>query len=329
MKKILPFVFLALIALVVMVSIGYVFKPIRDVIWPGDHGTNMDNQYTVMTVNVGNSNLQCYGYSWKLCKKDVEQRLARNLQKIKPDIIAIQEVLPPWQCENREETNPRKVCSSPQDTPQVRRLFGDDYSIVCDANYQYECIGVHVDVGEILNCPVGGLCNTARTVPEIHGCDPGFSISAATIALNNGAKFDLVHIHPASFSDQCRSQMFDQAFNGGEGISPIVQHENVLIMGDFNLDPWRSKDESSKVWQSIFEKGWMGREYRYHSGIVEKDPPHYTMRLSVVRRTLDVVVSNFAEGVCQVLGESPGTTRLDGGKGNDHRAVYGVLTLKP
>ena len=70
----------------------------------------------------------------------------------------------------------------------------------------------------------------------------------------------------------------------------------------------------------------MGRQpFRYHSGIAEKDPPYYTL-IYGVRRTLDVVASNFAEGVCQVLGELPGTSRLDGGR--RQRSPGGVWGIK-
>ena len=75
-------------------------------------------------------------------------------------------------------------------------------------------------------------------------------------------------------------------------------------------------------WSDIFKNGWGGKQLFYHSGISEKIPPNYTY-FFIIRRTLDIVVSNFAKGTCYVLGVSPGTKRLDGGSGTDHRALYG------
>jgi hypothetical protein len=212
--------------------------------------------------------------------------------------------------------------------PQVRRLLGDNYTIVCEAESQYECFGIRKDIGEIEGCSLGDLCYNARHSPVPEDCNNGFSISAVTVTLNNGAVFDLVNVHPASFSEECRTKLLLQAFTGNEAVPTVLKSDNVLIMGDFNLDPWRTRDSSSEVWQDIFDAGWRGKKYKYHSGIAETDPPLFTFKF-IKHQTLDLVVSNFAEGGCMVLGETPGTTRIDGGSGNDHRAVYGILEIKP
>ncbi|MFA9404100.1 MAG: hypothetical protein ACERKY_13670, partial [Anaerolineales bacterium] len=65
------------------------------------------------------------------------------------------------------------------------------------------------------------------------------------------------------------------------------------------------------------------------SGMAEHDPPYFTLKYPTFSRTYDHVVSNFLEGTTLVLGESPGTYRLDGGSGMDHRAVYGILNFEP
>lgn len=122
--------------------------------------------------------------------------------------------------------------------------------------------------------------------------------------------------------------MLIQAFTGDGETPSILENDKVLVMGDFNFDPWRTKDSSSRAWKGIVDTGWRGRSYKYHSGIGEVDPPRLSYKF-VKRRTLDLVLSNFAEGTCRVLGETPGTSRLDGGSGNDHLAVYGVLEIKP
>jgi len=317
--------FLALAAGLYAWQIGFIVHPFQ---WNGVPPDHKLDQFSIMTVNVGNSDLRCASTKWKLCRIDVEERLAKNLKQVKPDVIALQEMIAPWQCQGVQHPLGWHVCSIAQDPPQARRLLGDDYSIVCEPNGQFECIAVHRQAGEIIGCPVGGLCYNARTPVPLPGCDAGFSISAVTVRLVNGSIFDVINVHPASFSTSCRAELLNRALEG-DGTSPsIIQGEKVLIMGDFNTDPWRTHDQSTLVWTNIIEQGWSDRPLIYHSGIAEKNPPYYTLDF-FIKRTYDLVVSNFAEGVCQVLGETPNTQRLDGGVGNDHRAVYGVLTFKP
>jgi hypothetical protein len=326
---------ITLVGIIILLAAGLFFyrystidKGRNDFVWMQPEIDRTEDQYSVMTINVGNSDIDCKSYNWKLCKQSIEQRLAKNIQTVAPDIITIQEVLASWQCEQAVETNTKKVCAETQIVPQVRRLLGDNYTIVCGTESQYECFGVRKDVGEIEGCSLGDLCYNARYSPVPNGCDNGFSISAITVKLNNGTVFDLVNTHPASFSEECRTKLLLQAFIGNQATPTILKSDNVLIMGDFNLDPWRTHDSSSDAWQSIFDSGWRGKKYKYHSGIAEEEPPLFTFKF-IKYQTLDLVISNFAKGVCMVLGESPGTARIDGGSGNDHRAVYGVLELKP
>jgi hypothetical protein len=149
-----------------------------------------------------------------------------------------------------------------------------------------------------------------------------------TVKLRTGVTLDVVNVHPQNIPASCRSQLLRTAFLWGVPENSIIHEDKVLLVGDFNLDPWRDHDESVIVWGQIFADGWSGQPYRYHSGIVEKDPPHHTF-VFFIRKTLDFAVSNFAKGQLLVLGESPGTMRLDGGAGNDHRALFGFLELMP
>jgi hypothetical protein len=163
----------------------------------------------------------------------------------------------------------------------------------------------------------------------VDGCDNGFNVSAASIKLMNGFSFDLVNFHPQSTNAECRAKMISLAFEGNSIRKPLIQQDHVLLMGDFNFDPWRDRDQSTEAWNKFFTLGWGGKSFRYHSGLVEKSPPYLTSFVFYRKRTVDFIVSNFAEGICTVLGESPSTSRLDGGKGTDHRALYGVLTINP
>jgi endonuclease/exonuclease/phosphatase family metal-dependent hydrolase len=287
---------------------------------------NTPNSFSVLTANVGNLNFGCRNVLNKLCYKDVEERIASNIKILSPDIVALQEVLAPWQCKDNE-IDKKKSCFDAQNVPQVRRLLGDNYTIACNTRNQFECIAVKSSIGEIIGCNPGDVCNTARTAPEVPACDNGFTVSAATVRLNNGFTFDIINFHPQSTDDECRAKMISLAFEGSNTSKPLIEQENVLLIGDFNLDPWRDQDKSTEAWNIFFARGWAGKKFIYHSGLIERDPPYYTSFLFYRKRTVDFVVSNFAQGICSVLGESPNTSRLDGGKGTDHRALFGILEI--
>lgn len=283
------------------------------------------NGFTVLSANVGNLSLGCRKYLNNLCYKEVEQRIADNIQTLKPGIVTLQEVLAPWQCQTVNETNKKRVCYEKQEVAQVRRLLGPDYTVVCDTRNQFECVGVRMDLGIIDDCKTGELCFSARTAPALPDCDPGFTVSAVTVRFFDGLIFDLVNLHPQSTNDKCRAQMLAQIFASGEDFSPLLREEKVLLMGDFNMDPWRDEDKSVQTWQEIFRAGWGGYPLRYHNAGIETGNPDFTAFILWRKRTYDFIVSNFAVGTCVVLGESSDTPRLDGGHGMDHRALYGML----
>lgn len=276
---------------------------------------------TVMTVNVGNTSPLCWPYFVKLCRRAVERRIARNLQALHPDLVAIQETLPPWMCKDRRFTPPGSVCAGSPDLPQVRRLVGTDYTIICEERNAFECLAVRSDAGRILGCEPGSLCHTDRFERQDEDCRHSVSIMAATVEIK-GRIFDVVNAHTENRSPACRLASIRQVFESGD----LLKEEKSLIMGDFNLDPWREDDPSIRYWR---QKTGIDREssYVYHSGIAEHEPPYPTLRYPFFTRTYDHVISNFLSGVTRVLGESPGTARLDGGWGMDHRAVYGHLSF--
>jgi hypothetical protein len=280
--------------------------------------------FSFLSANVGNTSPLCWPYVVKLCRRDVEQRLARKIQALRPDVVALQEVLPPWLCRRFRLKMPGGACSGLDERPQVQRLLGDDYSIVCDGRNQYECIAVHTGAGSIEGVAPGKLAVTDRIDDEgAEGCRRSVSIMAATVTIR-GLTFDLVNGHAENRDPACRLAALRQIFESQR----LITGDRLLLAGDWNLDPWREDDASSRYWrEQVGAKA--GKGLVYHSGPTEHQPPRPTLVYPFLKRTYDHVASSFLTGVLQVLGESPGTERLDGGRGCDHRALYGVLTWSP
>lgn len=284
--------------------------------------------FSVLSANIGNLSLGCLGYNNKPCYKDVEERMAANMRALAPQIVALQEVLPDWQCRKLDERDPKKICFQYDGTTQMRRLLGPEYTVLCDDRNQYVCIAVRTDFAEIVGCPAGEICNRARITPEFEGCDNGFVSIAATLRTKTGEEFDLLSVHLQSTSAQCRVTSLRYIFGDGSGTTPMIQSEKVLVMGDFNFDPWRDRGPDIDAWNEVMRAGWMGSPLGYHSAIAESDLPLPTSRFLLMDKTIDFVASNFLQGICTVQGESPETTRLDGGDGMDHRGLFGMLSYK-
>lgn len=276
--------------------------------------------FTVLTANVGNSDPRCVFQRLKLCRSDVEARLTESLAKLQPEVVALQETLPDHLCEGAPLVDPGSVCAGEHSEPQVRRLLGSDYSIVCEVSNLIECIGVRTDVGEILGCELGALCISDRVVTIAPGCRTHLTVFAATVQIR-GRTFDIVNAHPENRSAECRLDSLQQVFEGD-----LIQERQALILGDLNLDPWRGDDVSTEYWNEHVGPAETHAFY-YHSGPTERVPSYPTIFYPLFERTLDHVASNFLAGTMLTLGEAEGTVRLDGGRGTDHRALYGWLTF--
>jgi hypothetical protein len=306
-----------------------------NIFWKGQNSSNSPMQsfvkssrddFSVLSANLGNSDARCLRHQKRLCRKSVEARITENVKALKPDIVILQESLPPWLCEFKPDTNQKNVCSEIQVEHQVRRILGSDYTIACEPRKEFECIAVHTSAGDIAGCPKGEICLHARSIIPPDYCRDHFTVSAATVNLRNGVSFDIVNMHPPGTNTACRIYFLEEAFKKPPENNHFLKTNKVLAIGDFNFDPWRDTNRSVKVWEKIMESGWAGIPFRYHSGIVETDPPYPTL-IYVIRKTFDLAVSNFASGTMNVLGKSPGTLRLDGGQGTDHRAIFGILTI--
>lgn len=278
--------------------------------------------FTLLSANVGNTLLACEGYAYKLCRIDVEERIRQRIAARAPDVVVLQEVVGRHQCAAVDEEDPAFTCHdehTAREPSQPHRLVGSGYTVACAERGGFDCVAVKRSFGALRGCDDDGDCEPAETAPVVEGCDPGFSISAVDVELPDGGRFRVVNAHPHSgFEAACRAAQLQQLFDHLAGPGPTV------VAGDMNLDPFADTDESVVVWD---EHVGDGERFRYHSGPAEHEPPYPTSVNPLSTGVLDHVVSDFAEGSCETLGEAPGSERLDGGEGMDHRALSCTLTM--
>ena len=288
----------------------------------------VDNgELSVLSANIGNSNLRCKKYFWKLCITEVENNIKQNINVLEPDIVILQELLPYEVCADHPTDNSEIVCSqySPDDH-QAARLLPDQYTIVCDNNSHMQCIGVNNRIGEVDSCSPGNLCFNGRTVEPVEGCTPNFTVFAISVITKDENVFDIVNVHLNSRDSYCRTATFEKIFLQTPENS-IIKNHDVIIAGDFNIDLFRGQKNEVEEIVELVNSGWDGSILTIHSPINPPAEPPITFRLGFITKTLDYCYSNFLDGEMLILGETDGTTRLDGGWGMDHLALYGVFEL--
>ncbi len=293
----------------------------------------------VLTWNVGNADvLNCNKMYYKLCMNKWEEKVTQGLAEIKPDIVNLQEILDVQWCEKQSppEKSPKKVCyqyDQQEIRDQARRVLGPGYTIVCDSRARFECTGVRVGFAKVAGCPDGELCrekaHIVQDVPE--GCDPLANIFAIDIEAG-GDTYRIVNGHPIASDKTCRTGEVQRMFEGYGSVPPLALADRpTLITGDMNLDPFKAPktDSDILVWDKHVGDG---KPFYYLSGPAEHTPPYETD----AGRTLDHVVSNFAEGSCVTLGQAPGrprpagipTLRMDSTT-LDHDPILCELTFSP
>jgi len=293
----------------------------------------------LLTVNVGNISFACRGpYNHKLCQKRVEENISNNIRALQPDVIFLQELLHPSQCDGWTELDRRKVGFDKNNqsvSNQARRLLGSSYTIYCASRMRpeighpigMECIGVHTNAGIIEGCQPGGLFYSSEGLdspnPE---CNPEFIIMA-TMAKVRNITIKLINAHPHSRERRCRDNSLEQLFEKVKEAQNVKT--NTIIAGDFNFDPFHSVEKTPDIWKKNVGVFGSGKPFYYHSGIAEHVPPYPTASILVQKKTIDHVISNFAAGICSTLGEAPNTHRIDGGKGMDHRAIICDMWIPP
>ena len=260
----------------------------------------------VVQANVGNSNVPgCQDQVFKLCLRPVEQRATDALRALRPDVVSFQEILPPDVC--TPSPNPYNLCSAPlEPASQVTRLLGSAYAQQCDDRFGWDCLAVLT--GGVALGPMA----TRAVLPECE--DTGFTLNHGTLRVA-GWPIAVTNAHPDSQDATCRRAQLRDLF---ERALPAAGP--ALVLGDFNLDPYREDDASVRYWKTRVPE-----RFRYAStdaisfqlGRSQLDPTGQTLDEGgpfISQRTLDhVVVRGGLSGSCTAQ-------RIDGGGGMDHLA---------
>ena len=167
--------------------------------------------------------------------------------------------------------NPKSSCyqSNSGEPQQVKRVIPSNYQLSC-TDPIYTCIATRDDIGNLnyqyggttLQCPnqTYGLIDVTPTIctsmeldypPECEELGNIWPVNTSYInlTLNDGTPIRIIATHPINLhsleKDMCRTALLRQAF---EEISEPTQ--NVIIAGDFNMDPYRLDVRPFLNWSS-------------------------------------------------------------------------------
>ena len=232
-----------------------------------------ENTFRIVQANVGNMDWQCQAHDWHLCRADVEQRIASNIQRLSPDILFVQEILQYQQCQTEK---PADVCAlgSGDQRNQIRRLVGDDATIVCSP-YGASCIAwkqefaTAADDSQGNACADGYLCGDAKlhfvsragrsprrfSIYEPVSQGNGFVVFYIDL-LRSSKGLRLLSGHLISDwwgSSEERALQLQTLFEWAAQTHPAT---DMLFAGDINFDPQIAKapDVDAKVWNTYVGK---------------------------------------------------------------------------
>ncbi len=301
--------------------------------------------FTVLTINLGNTNIQGPHYPMRMKSADYEAHMAGVIQTMSPDIVVLQEVLSDKTCETFLECDPSRTCYEWWlAEPAARRLLGPNYTIVCDAREQVECMGVHLDFGSIRGIRPGEYVAQGAITPSLplpgcnwyagecseDQCDQESTVSGILVDTKAGP-LHLVHMHPMAqmnatvTGDSCRALQIRQVFEdnivpGETALAP--PGESALILGDWNLGLEIYK-LSTLFGSALADQVWYNYINCHGCDYVDLDPRDENNKrysttsnfswLGQIIAIDHVVVTRDITGTCTVHngGGMPGTSRLD------------------
>jgi endonuclease/exonuclease/phosphatase family metal-dependent hydrolase len=291
----------------------------------------------LMTYNIGTPGGGDARYAYRIADQAYEDCLAAHLRAAAADVVLLQEVLAPPRCAAFHESDPARTCWHAADRESaVRRLLGAGYTIACDARRHVECVAVATSFGTVEGLAPGALgldaaltpplplpsCSYERGECDETRCDEESTVSAVTVATPRGP-LRIVHVHPSApgtsaagvfWATACRELQLRQVFDGvpGFGDEPLVATGATVVAGDFNLDPVRLIDESTRrLWGRHVGEA---RRFRDLTPSAPDGTQYGTRRGNLGIAADHVLVAGLA-GTCTVhghaVGVDPATEPLD------------------
>ena len=93
------------------------------------------SSFSILSVNLGNAEISYFNEKDKnkLVSRNVERRIMRRIHKLQPELVVYQESIGYLEYAGKDP-----------ERPQIRRLLGEDYSIVTDKRSQFDGIAIKI-----------------------------------------------------------------------------------------------------------------------------------------------------------------------------------------
>ncbi|MFT5354335.1 MAG: endonuclease/exonuclease/phosphatase family metal-dependent hydrolase [Polyangiales bacterium] len=232
----------------------------------------------------------------------------RWLSEVEPDVIVFQEIFYSDECVSvPEEARTGFVCEdwSPGDESVIQEILGPGFQIACQLDKTDKCAAVRTSVGAFRGCE-SSFCLDGLDGARVPDCGGGSRVGRGVIDLVDGGTVTLATMHGTSGigdGDQsCRTQQIEQLFvDLGDGSGePAANGTRNLVMGDLNLDPFRSLPFDSSATR-LAEFVGEGLPFSYITEVGEGAPGSYATLFDI-----DHVMSNAFVGRCWHAGLSEG-----------------------
>jgi hypothetical protein len=298
----------------------------------------VNGSFSILSGNVGTVDVEnpqpgsCpeHPYIGGLCSSKQEDAILKHVNQIQPHIIMFQEIISTFRCiPPANDTDPDHICTAylkRQPFEQIERITGPQYKIACDSRDESQCIAVlanlyDFDLPDKSSCK-GNVCMKGQTMGNIEGCDHGIVSSVDIRVKADQSIIQYISVHPIPVSDcekdRCARAVYAAAFN-------MIHTEKVIIAGDMNNDIYRFGNAypSGEFLLQQLSKFKVMNPFIRENLPLQSHLGLYTLDFIAFSSALynsDLIPKGFK---CDVLGQTPGTERLDAPMNTfDHRVLH-------
>ena len=247
----------------------------------------------------------------------------RFFAEVRPDIVSFQEILGADDCASvPDDKRAGFACEgwSPGDPAMVQQVLGEDYQVACNRGNDDQCLAVRRGFGTLRGC--SGYPCPDLAGQQIAGCGGGARVGRAVIDRPSGESLTVVHLHATSGvkpeDERCRIAQLDQIFvDLGDG-APAASGERNVVLGDFNVDPYRgfASQPSARHFRTLVGIDGEPRRFTFLSPAGANAPGGYQGRSDI-----DHIISDRLRGDCWIAGLAGRPPVLADALYFDHRPV--------